>query len=82
MIFLTPYILETPQQASKITNEIITDGQKLSEAERILMQRNNEDYLKSTKQQGITREMLDPHGQLSGMGTSDDVKPREKATRK
>lgn len=79
MIFLTPYILETPQHASKITNEIITDGQKLSEAERILMQRNNEDYLKSTKQQGITREMLDPHGQLSGMGTSDDVKPREKA---
>ena len=79
MIFLTPYILETPQHASKITNEIITDGQKLSEAERILLQRNNEDYLKSTKQQGITREMLDPHGQLSGMGTSDDVKPREKA---
>lgn len=79
MIFLTPYILETPQHASKITNEIITDGQKLSEAERILMQRNNEDYLKSTKQQGITREMLDPHGQLPGMGTSDDVKPREKA---
>ncbi|WP_288503333.1 type II secretion system secretin GspD [uncultured Cloacibacillus sp.] len=79
MIFLTPYILETPQHASKITNEIITDGQRLSEAERILLQRNNEDYLKSTKQQGITREMLDPHGQLSGMGTSDDVKPREKA---
>lgn len=26
MIFLTPYILETPQHASKITNEIITDG--------------------------------------------------------
>lgn len=79
MIFLTPYILETPQHASKITNEIITDGQRLSEAERILLQRNNEDYLKSTKQQGITREMLDPHGQLPGMGTSDDVKPREKA---
>ena len=79
MIFLTPYILETPQHASKITNEIITDGQRLSEAERILLQRNTEDYLKSTKQQGITREMLDPHGQLPGMGTSDDVKPREKA---
>ena len=62
MIFLTPYILETPQHASKITNEIITDGQKLSEAERILMQRNNEDYRKSIKQQGVSREMLDPHG--------------------
>ena len=79
MIFLTPYILETPQHASKITNEIITDGQRLSEAERILLQRNNEDYLKSTKQQGITRVRLDPQGQLPGMGTSDDVKPREKA---
>ncbi|MDO4559955.1 MAG: type II secretion system secretin GspD [bacterium] len=79
MIFLTPYILETPQHASKITNEIITDGQRLSEAERILLQRNNDDYLKSTKQQGITREMLDPHGQLPGTAASGDVKPQEKA---
>ena len=79
MIFLTPYILETPQHASKITNEIITDGQRLSEAERILLQRNNDDYLKSTKQQGITREMLDPHGQLPGATASGDVKPQEKA---
>ena len=79
MIFLTPYILETPQHASKITNEIITDGQKLSEAERILMQRNNEDYRKSIKQQGVSREMLDPHGQFSGMVGSDDVKPQQKA---
>lgn len=79
MIFLTPYILETPQHASKITNEIITDGQKLSEAERILMQRNNEDYRKSIKQQGVSREMLDPHGQFSGVVGSDDVKPQQKA---
>lgn len=79
MIFLTPYILETLQHASKITNEIITDGQKLSEAERILMQRNNEDYRKSIKQQGVSREMLDPHGQFSGMVGSDDVKPQQKA---
>ena len=79
MIFLTPYILETTQHASKITNEIIADGQKLSEAERILMQRNNEDYRKSIKQQGVSREMLDPHGQFSGMVGSDDVKPQQKA---
>ena len=79
MIFLTPYILETPQHASKITNEIIADGQKLSEAERILMQRNNEDYRKSIKQQGVSREMLDPHGQFSGMVGSDDLKPQQKA---
>ncbi|MDO5114978.1 MAG: type II secretion system secretin GspD [Synergistaceae bacterium] len=78
MIFLTPYILETPQHASKITDEIITDGQKLSEAERVLLQRNNEDYRKSVKQQGVTREMLDPHGDF-GLSASDDVKPQTDA---
>ncbi|MDY2984623.1 MAG: type II secretion system secretin GspD [Synergistes jonesii] len=60
MIFLTPYILETPQHASQITNDIIRDGQKLSEAEDILLRRNNSDYQKATKQQGVTRDMLDP----------------------
>lgn len=60
MIFLTPYILETPQQASQITNEIIRDGQKLSDAEETLLQRNNRDYQKATKQEGISREMIDP----------------------
>lgn len=43
------------------------------------MQRNNEDYRKSIKQQGVSREMLDPHGQFSGMVGSDDVKPQQKA---
>lgn len=75
MIFLTPYIIETPQHASQVTNEIIRDGQQLSDAERILIQRNNEDYQKATKKQGVTREMLDPHGQILPP-SSDDVKPQ------
>jgi len=60
MIFLTPYILETPAHASSITNQIINDGQNLSEAEKGLLQRNHTDYEKSVKQQGISKEMLDP----------------------
>ena len=63
MIFLTPYILETPQHASQITTQIITDGQALSNAEKVLLKRNNDDYKKSVKKEGVTREMLDPHNQ-------------------
>lgn len=82
MIFLTPYILETPQHASKITNEIIHDGQKLSDAEKILLQRNNEDYQKSVKKEGITRKMLDPHNQgLMDQPVSGDVAPQSGAAR-
>lgn len=76
MIFLTPYILETPQHASRITNEVILDGQKLSEAERQLLIRNNNDYQKSIKIEGVTRKMLDPHGNgLLEAPTSGDIAP-------
>jgi general secretion pathway protein D len=70
MIFLTPYILETPQDASRITNEIINQGQHISPAELGLLQRNHDDYQKSIKKENITKEMLDPHN----IGyTSDDL---------
>lgn len=62
MIFLTPYIIETPEHASQVTSNIIRDGQELSDAERILIQRNNSDYQKATRKEGVTREMLDPKG--------------------
>ena len=62
MIFLTPYIIETPEHASQVTDRIIRDGQELSEAERILIRRNNSDYQKATRKEGVTREMLDPKG--------------------
>lgn len=62
MIFLTPYIIETPEHASQVTSNIIRNGQELSDAERILIQRNNSDYQKATRKEGVTREMLDPKG--------------------
>lgn len=61
MIFLTPYILENPKEASRISNKIVTEGQKLSEGELKLLERNHIDYQKSIKQEGITKEMLNPH---------------------
>ena len=80
MIFLTPYILETPQHASDITNQIITEGQALSEAEKVLLKRNNEDYNKAVKKEGITREMLDPHGQgMDSAPASGDKTPAQQS---
>ncbi|MEG1912634.1 MAG: type II secretion system secretin GspD [Cloacibacillus sp.] len=82
MIFLTPYILETPQHASKITSEIIADGQALSEAERTLLKRNDEDYKKSIKKEGITKQMFDPHNQVPvDEPASGDVKQQDGAAK-
>lgn len=71
MIFLTPYIIETPEHASQVTDRIIRDGQELSEAERILIQRNNSDYQKATRKEGVTREMLDPKGLIYAPQSGD-----------
>ena len=71
MIFLTPYIIETPEHASQVTDRIIRDGQELSEAERILIQRNNSDYRKATRKEGVTREMLDPKGLIYAPQSGD-----------
>lgn len=71
MIFLTPYIIETPEHASQVTDNIIRNGQELSEAERILIQRNNSDYQKATRKEGVTREMLDPKGLIYAPQSGD-----------
>jgi len=60
MIFLTPYILEDPKDAARMSNQIITDGQQLSEAERTLLMENHRDYEKAVKQEGVTKEMMIP----------------------
>ena len=61
MIFLTHYILETPQQASEITNQIVNDSQKMNDAESTLLNRNHNDYQKSLKKEAITKEVMDTH---------------------
>lgn len=81
MIFLTPYIIETPEHASQVTDRIIRDGQELSEAERILIQRNNSDYQKATRKEGVTREMLDPKGLIYAPQPGDEAEQSEPAAK-
>ena len=81
MIFLTPYIIETPEHASQVTDRIIRDGQELSEAERILIQRNNSDYRKATRKEGVTREMLDPKGLIYAPQPGDEAEQSEPAAK-
>lgn len=81
MIFLTPYIIETPEHASQVTDRIIRDGQELSEAERILIQRNNSDYQKATRKEGVTREMLDPKGLIYAPQSGDEAEQSEPAAK-
>ncbi|MCK9340628.1 MAG: type II secretion system secretin GspD [Synergistaceae bacterium] len=66
MIFLTPYILEDPKAASKMTHSIISDGQQLSPAEIGTLMKNHEGYQKSIENEGVTKDMLDPNNILSG----------------
>ncbi|MDL2297551.1 type II secretion system secretin GspD [Synergistaceae bacterium OttesenSCG-928-D05] len=72
MIFLTPYILETPQDASRITNDIVSGRQPVSEAELSLLMRNHEDYEKSVRQENISREMLDPFGYATSQDKTEE----------
>ena len=81
MIFLTPYIIETPEHASQVTDRIIRDGQELSEAERILIQRNNSDYQKATRKEGVTREMLDPKGLIYAPQPGDEAEQSKPAAK-
>jgi len=51
MIFLTPYILETPQEAEEMTREIIAGEHGPSAPERNLWERMEKEYRESIKKQ-------------------------------
>ena len=68
MIFLTPYIIKTPQDATNITNQIINDQQQLSPAELKQLKDNHENYQKSLKKEEVKKEMLDPTTLIQGEG--------------
>ena len=68
MIFLTPYIIKTPQDATNITNQIINDQQQLSPAELKQLKDNHENYQKSLKKEEVKKEILDPTTLIQGEG--------------
>lgn len=71
MVFLTPTIIETPQQASQATIEVSTGASNLSQGERDTIIRNYEDFIKSNKEEGI------PKDRMKLTNISDDKTPKE-----
>ena len=77
MVFLTPYILETPQHAAEITNDVINRKQAFSEAEKTQLKRNAEGYKKATKQEGITNEYINTTSGDQKIQTEEKKKTEE-----
>lgn len=71
MIFLTPYILETPHEASSMTKEIIKDGYGVSDYEKRMLKRNAELYEKSLRKEAVKNDLATPDV-LSGDVTETD----------
>ena len=51
MIFLTPYILETPEEAAAMTNEIAAGERGPSVMEKTLWERMEKEYREAIKKQ-------------------------------
>ncbi|MDR3332236.1 MAG: type II secretion system secretin GspD [Synergistaceae bacterium] len=54
MVFLTPSIIATPQEASSITIDVTTDRLVFSESELQTINRNRKEFIKSNKQEGVS----------------------------
>ncbi len=72
MVFLTPTIIETPQEAREATIAVTTGESGLSIGERQTIMKNYEDFLKSNAQEGVSKE------DLLFNTASEDKKPEKK----
>jgi len=58
MVFLTPQIIETPQQAQDVTIGVTTGADNLSPGEIETIRKNYENFIKSNTKEGISQEMM------------------------
>ena len=58
MVFLTPTIIETPQQATEVSIGVTTGTHNLSLGERETIMRYYEDFIESTAQEGVVPELM------------------------
>ena len=76
MVFLTPTIIESPEQAAAATIEVTTGSTGLSIGERETIIRNYDSFIESTSQEGVTPELMriqrEDDESTSGDGVSDD----------
>lgn len=66
MIFLTPYIVDTPADANRVTNDIVNKENTLSIQEKKQLFKNHTEYDKATRQESFNGKNLNT--------TSDDIK--------
>lgn len=72
MVFLTPQIIETPQQAQEATIGVTTGQDHLSPGEIETIRKNYEDFNKSNKQEGISQKQFQ-----SGETPAEDACPTD-----
>ncbi len=77
MVFLTPQIIETPQQAQDATIGVTTGGDRLSPGEIETIKKNYENFIKSNKQEGVSQNMLRP----DGMPTDSAITSQDSGTK-
>ena len=74
MVFLTPTIIETPQDATQVTIDVSTGTSGLSRGERETILRNYDEFQRSNKKEGIPKE------DMTLTNVSGDVTPKDEAT--
>jgi general secretion pathway protein D len=58
MVFLTPLIIETPEEATRATIEATTGGDGLSFGERETIMKYYDEFTKSTSKEGISHDIM------------------------
>ena len=60
MVFLTPEILQTPEDASRVTGDIVNRRSSLSPAEFEQLRKNSKDFEKATSKREVETPLLNP----------------------
>ncbi len=60
MVFLTPEILQTPEDASRVTGDIVNKRNSLSPAEFEQLRKNSKDFEKATSKREVETPLLNP----------------------
>jgi general secretion pathway protein D len=66
MVFLTPRIIESPQQAADATIDVTTGTEGISRGERETIIKYYEEFLKSTSKEGVSQDMMRIRREVDG----------------
>jgi general secretion pathway protein D len=72
MVFLTPRIIETPQQATEATIEVTTGGDGLSVGEQTTIQKYYDEFKKSGAKEGVSQDLMRLRREVRGESETGD----------